>query len=361
MATNDRQTSYPIIDRLLEEGYKFNFYQAVRLLEGLQQNFSAPGGEGPPWEEGIRFQPNTSMSFPAADVQKVEHVELPELDEKIFLMTVNFMGLYGVSAPTPVYFSEMICTADSDEDPLRSFLDIFNHRLISLFYRAWKKYRYHITFLADAGDPISGYLLSVCGLGIKTLRKTTELPVTNLIRYTGIISQRPPSAAALGGFLADYFEDIPVRVEQFILRWIRISEEYQNRLGKGTGNSKLGIDLYAGEWLKDRSGKFRIALGPLGLEQFENFLPGGAQFEILRQLTSLYAPDLLEFDIKLILKGEEIPNLWLAATGTARLGYSSWLISRQRDDATIVFDADSRAQGMDNQVDPAGGQEKAVA
>jgi len=341
MATNDRQADYPIRDRLLEEGYAFGFFQAVRLLEGLQGGHAAPGEGGPPWEEGIRFRPSASLGFPAADVQRIEQTELPGLPNDIYLMTVNFMGLYGVNAPTPTYFTEMICASDSDEDSLRCFLDIFNHRLISLFYRAWKKYRYHITFLSGAKDPISGYLLSLCGLGTKRLRQAADLPSICLLRYAGLLSQQPRSVTGLRGLLADYFDGVPVDVQQFALRWIKISESHQNRLGVAGSPSVLGVDLSLGERTRDRSGKFRVTLGPLSSEQFESFLPGGRQFEVLSHFVFLYAPDRMEFDIELVIKGEEIPHLWLAATGTARLGYTTWLMSEQRENAAIVLDTET--------------------
>lgn len=347
MATDDRQAVHPLAGRLLKEGCKFNFFQAVRLLESLQEGRVAPGEEGPPWEEGIRFRPNASLGFPAADVQSIEETELPGLSASVFLMTVNFMGLYGVNAPTPTYFTEMICTSDTDVDPLSTFLDIFNHRLISLFYRAWKKYRYHITFISEARDAISGYLLSLCGLGTEKLRQAAELPSTCLIRYTGLLSLRPRSARGLQGLLADYFTGIPVRVEQFVLRWIRIPESHQNRLGVAGSNGVLGVNLSVGEWLRDRSGKFRVGLGPLDSDQFEGFLPGGRQFETLSRLVFLYTPDRLEFDIELVLKGDEIPYLWLATSGAARLGYTTWLVSEQRADAAVVFDAEAHWRSRD--------------
>jgi len=338
MAIDDRTTDNPIIQRLTEEGFQFSFFQAIRLLESYQKDLAAPGEGGPPWEEGIRFRPSASLSFPAADVQRIERVELPDAPEETFLVTVNFMGLYGVNAPTPTYFTELICSSDSDEDSMRDFLDIFNHRLISLFYRAWKKYRYSVTFLSKATDDISGYLLYLCGLGAPSLRRHAELPFDHLIRYTGLFSQRPRSATGLKCLLGDYFGKIPVSVEQFVFRWVKIPENQKNRIGTDGRNNQLGVNLCAGEQLKDRSGKMRIALGPLTHKQFEMFLPGGEEFEVLQNLVSMYAPDRLEFDIKLILKGEEIPPLWVTTPGSSRLGYSSWLVSEQREDAAIVFD-----------------------
>jgi len=331
------------------------------LLESLQEGRVAPGEEGPPWEEGIRFRPSASLGFPAADVQKIEEAKLPGLSASVFLMTVNFMGLYGVNAPTPTYFTEMICTSEADADPLSAFLDIFNHRLISLFYRAWKKYRYYITFLSEARDPTSGYLLSLCGLGTKALRQVAGLPDTCLIRYTGLFSQRPRSARGLQGLLADYFEGIAVRVEPFILRWVKIPESHQNRLGVAGRNDVLGRSLSVGDRLKDRSGKFRVTLGPLDSEQFEGFLPGGTQFETLSHLVFLYAPDRLEFDIKLVLKAGEIPPLWLDTPGTARLGYTTWLVSERRGDAAVIFDAGAHWRSRDQRGAQQGKQQENAA
>src|SRR6202012_4572062 len=86
-----------------------------------------------------RFGAHISLGFPASQIQDLLRPKNPDDPSR---MIVTFMGLVGPSSALPRYYTEMILERARKKDfTLRDFFDLFNHRLISLFYRAWEKYR----------------------------------------------------------------------------------------------------------------------------------------------------------------------------------------------------------------------------
>lgn len=264
-------------------------------------------------------------------------------------MVLNFMGLYGVDSPLPDYFSEMIATLDEDEEvaddgaedgirALRHFLDFFNHRIYSLYYRSWKKYRYYLQFEADVEDDFSQYMLSLLGLGTPALQDLVGLEVSRLISYAGVLGQRKRCAAGLQEMLSDYFDGMEVEIAEFMPRWVAVPEQYRACLGTSRGGSqvRLGETFTIGEKIRDLAGKFRVVLAPLKLEAFCKFLPGGTDSQRLYKLVRFYAPDQLSFDVELLLQKEEIPPFELGAN-LVQLGWTSWLGKPQEDIVSIAF------------------------
>ncbi len=342
------------MDRLFQEGYRFDFFQAVYLLERFYQGAARPGEEGPLSQEAIRFQSSQKRTFPATDVSRInkrsnkndgESAQRPDTVK----MVLTFMGLYGVDSPLPDYFSEMIATLNDDDEEtddgtedgiqaLRHFLDIFNHRIYSLYYRSWKKYRYYLKFKADVEDDFSQYMLSLLGLGTPALQDLVGVDVSRLISYAGLLGQRKRCAAGLQEMLSDYFDGMDVKIVEFMPRWVPVPEQYRARLGTGHGGMevRLGESFTIGENIRDLGGKFRVVLAPLKLEAFRRFLPGGADSQKLYKLVRFYAPDQLSFDVELLLEKEEVPPFQLGSD-LVQLGWTSWLDKPKEDIVSVAF------------------------
>ncbi|MBU0699820.1 type VI secretion system baseplate subunit TssG [bacterium] len=326
MATSSGQAEHHVKDRLLNQGYKFDFFQATLLLEKLEDISTGVNETGQLSAKQIRFQPDISLGFPSSAIKRIE------MDSEMYRIIVTFMGLYGTVAPTPVYFTELVSSSSSSDikrSSLKDFLDIFNHRLISLYYRAWKKYRYYLTFQSNGNDPISEHLLSLFGMDMDVSIQAAGLPIVQLIKYAGILSMRVRSTSGLRTLVSDFFGGITVRIDEFLPQWVSISEDYQNKLGMK--NSRLGIDFSLGNQVLDRSGRFRVIIGPISLARYESFLPDTEQFKTLQWLITMYVSYRLEFEVKFIIKGEEIPQLEISSQGTSRLGYTTWVLSSMAD------------------------------
>jgi type VI secretion system protein ImpH len=318
-----------LIDRLLTEAHRFTFFQAVQLLQGSEPAGVGVGRGGPPSRECLRFRPVLSLGFPKAELAGIERLT-DDAGPARYQMEVALLGLYGTVSPMPTFFTESLLHETGEDSLVRGFLDLFHHRALSLLYRCWEKYRYHVQFRAGGRDEISRRLYCLMGLGGAEPRPGATLPPVHLLRYLGLFSQRPRSAAALGCMLRDYFGGLPVAVTQFVARAVPIPASQKNRLG--AANSRLGEDLCVGDRVEDRASSFRIGVGPMGLESFQSLLPGSPGFRALEAMTRLFTTDRLDFEVELILRREEVPELRLCADQTAgRLGHTTWLGSPPED------------------------------
>ncbi|MBI3597297.1 MAG: type VI secretion system baseplate subunit TssG [Nitrospirae bacterium] len=329
MAAQDRPTSGSLEERLLEEGNQFSFFQVVRLLERYYRPQARLGHQGPASGEVVRFRPDNAMAFPSSDVVRVERLAPTGDAPARFRVTTSFLGLYGTTSPLPSFYTEETLRWDPEEDTARAFVDLFHHRLLSLFYRSWTKYRYHVQFEDEGKDDFSGRMFGLIGLGTRGLVGLTRLPSVRMIRYAGLFVQRPHSASALEGMITDFFDGVPARVEQCIARWVMIQPEQRIRLGRV--NCRLSVDASLGEKVLGRTKTFRIVLGPMGYDSFKSFLPIGESFRRLDAMVSLFVADRLDFDVELQVRRAEIPRLQISGSGMAWLGWSTWLYSAEAD------------------------------
>lgn len=333
---------------LYEEPYGFDFFQAVRLLE-LASPDSSPVGEGAePAREAVRFRSGVGLDFPASDVAEVRAPESPHAPAR---MTVNFMGLAGATGPLNTPSTELIIERawHGDEAP-RDFLDIFNHRLVSLLYRTRKLHRVALDNAAPGHDRAASYLYSVAGLGMASLRGRMQVKDRALLFYAGLLGQQPRSMAGLEALLSHYFGVRAVGVP-FKGRWQALEESQWTRIGESGQNMRLGVDAAVGTRVWDEDGAFEIELGPLTLEQFEDFLPTGWAFRPLCDLVRFYVGDELDFSFRLKLAASEVPAAQLpkrgggAREGGVRLGWSAWLTppETEEDSQVVVSPASLRA------------------
>ena len=332
MADEVRVADPPLIRELLEKGPSFSFFQAVRLLQALEPAAPRVGRQGPAAGEVVRLRPALSYAFPNADLERVRR--LPGAENR-FEIVCTFLGLYGTASPLPSYFTEqLLFEQDEEKGFLRGFLDLFHHRLLSLFYRAWEKYRYDAQFAPGGDDPLSARLSSLLGVDPATLPRGHRVPAVRLLAYGGLLTQQPGSAASLEAVLADYFDGLPVSVSPFAGGRTPVPADQRNGLGRR--NARLGEDLVLGERVEDPAGAFRVRVGPAGLEDFLSFLPGQAKVEELRELCALMNAGGLALEVELELKEDEVPPLRLS-DGPARLGWSTWLGRRPGMDTRIRF------------------------
>ncbi len=222
---------------------------------------------------------------------------------------------------------------------MTSFFDIFHHRLITLFYLAWKKYRLTENYLPGAGDRISRSFLSLIGLGTPPLARRIGFPEEPLLFYSGHLSRSVPCATAIEATI-EYFSGATARVEQFINRIVYFDPEDQTRLG--SANGRLGIDAVCGNSAWESQTKFRVNLGPLGYKDFLHFLPTGKRLQSVFKLTQYMVGAEYEFEIGLILKRKEVPPCVLGEKAPAppRLGWSTWVKApgfTHRDDPCVLM------------------------
>ncbi|BCT34003.1 type VI secretion protein [Pseudomonas protegens] len=275
----------------------------------------------------LEFQANPSLGFPGSDVDRVEFFE--ERGQMRARLRFNLIGLFGAGSPLPAFYGEQALGDGEEGNPTRNFLDLFHHRLQRLMLPIWSKYRYRASFKSGALDPFSAHLFALIGLGGEEIRKAKELNWKRLLPYLGLLSLRAHSAALIEAVLRYYFKHADLVIEQCIERRVEILDEQRNCLGQA--NSLLAEDLVLGERVRDRSGKFRIHISQLDWQRFHEFLPIGFGYQPLCALVRFTLRDPLDYDIRLVLRQEEIRELCIGEQNTCRLGWTSWLGHEKAD------------------------------
>ena len=319
----------------------FDFFQAVRLLEKVYPDKKAVGREAMPHEEVVRFRSRVALDFPPSEVHELGE-EFDEYYEREKLeMFINFMGIIGVSGVLPTHYTELAMSRIRYGDTtLWAFTDIFTHRAVSMFFRAWEKYRFPVAY-ERGNDRFTEYLFDFAGLGTDGLRGRMHIEDETLLPYVGLISQKPHSASSLAQIVADYFS-INAKIRQFFGQWIDLDKESITNLAKA--NSSLGVDAIIGTRIWDQQSKFRIVLGALSFKEFRAFLPNGTAHKPLKSIIKFMVGLEFDFDVQLVLKAKEVPSTILTTRAKRRpmLGWTSWLKSEpfEKDADQVVLQID---------------------
>lgn len=325
-------------EQLRKNPTSFEFFQAVRLLERLHPGRQPVGLFADPAQEVARFAANPDTAFPASEIQTLDFV--PDGPARV---AVNFMGLIGPEGVLPYSYSHLVAERIRAKDTtLRDFLDLFHHRIISLFYQAWEKYRFGVAHERNQGDLLTGHVMDLVGLGGAHLQKRLAIRDDVLLFYAGLLAPRQRSATALQQLLEDYF-GVPVEVEQFVGGWYPLSAETQCAVGNDDDASEqLGWGAVAGDEVWDPQARVRLRLGPLTRQQYDQFLPNGSAFQPLQTLTGFFCGDQLDFEVQLQLARDEVPACALGVDGPGSpLGWCTWMrsqeFSRDPDDTILTL------------------------
>jgi type VI secretion system protein ImpH len=322
---------------LLKEGHAFSFFQVLRLLRRYGAKLTDESATDPHGGDQIVIKPNLSLAFAPSDVDSVE--ESGNHNETRFLVTANFLGLYGTASPLPTFYTEDLMDEEAqDESVSRDFFDFVNQPLFALLYRIWSKYRLHLNVLEEENPQQIDQLFCLLGLGEKPLRQTVANP-NRLLRYIGLFTQYPRSAMGLKTLLGDALESIAVTVVSCVHRKAKIPES--QRLRTGISGSELGVNSFVGETIDDRMGKFRIQLGPLTRAEFQRLVPGREAFNWLVLLTGLYFVEPLEYDVEVIMAAGEVQSVVLGDDTRSILGVDTWIFSSETwGEVSAAFDPD---------------------
>jgi type VI secretion system protein ImpH len=315
---------------------RMEFVQAARLLCRRGSGRELVGGDADPAREAVRFRSDVSFAFPISDVVAIEP---PEHADDPPELTLAFLGVatqasYG-SLPLP--YSALIHEQQRDKSSvLREFLDCFNHRLASLYFRAHAKSQPAVSAEVLDVDNFARALHGVLGLATGGLRERLSVPDEGLLGRAGLLAMRPLPAIVLEGVLRSYFR-APVAIDQFLPTWYELASEDRSRLGQA--HATLGHDVALGARVRLHQHRFRVRMGPLSLEQYEALLPGEVGFAELFDLTRLATTAEQTFEIQLVLARQDVPPLTLGGGTRCRLGWSTWLPKPDRTDdaADAVF------------------------
>lgn len=336
-----------VIDRLLSEPYRFDFFQAVRLLETwLRQNGVAQGDVLADW---LRFQNRLSLAFPASDIEALAPVATGAVNSGAELqaalragqlqhinITPAFMGFLGSSGVLPLHYTQRVAAYEQQEkDPAaRAFFDMFSTQSLGFFYQAWARHRPECMTDAEGGDGFLPLLLAIAGNGAQAAAGAAELDQPGiadevLAFHAAQFSRRAVPACTIAGTLSEYFE-VPFELQQLVGCWEDLPAADQAQVD--VGNVGLASGVLLGARIYRRDTRARLRIGPLDRDQFERFLPGGAAARELEQMLGLFCGAGISFEVRLILHRREVGGARLASNSQARLGLDAFVLEAQPGD-----------------------------
>ena len=342
-------TSFAI--QLRDAPHSLGFYQIMRLLEAQNPGHPRFGHSIRPSQDLLRFGQEPSVTHAPSTMAGYEQGREGRPDR----LLVHFFGLFGTDGPLPLHLTEYARDRRrNNADPtFQRFVDLFHHRTISLFYRAWADVRPTVSFDRPDQDRFADYMASLVGLGTGGLRNRDAMPDLTKLHFAGHLANQTRHAEGLASILSAFFT-VPVHVEGFIGAWLTLPASDYSRLGDGEATAALGGSAVLGARVWSRQHKFRLVFGPLTLAEYERLLPGGLSFHRLVPIVRNYAGDVLIWDVNMILKQEEVPATRLGQQG--RLGWTTWLMPRRATtDAADLFlnaSADSHAQAIAQKAEP---------
>lgn len=324
-----------VIDELLAEPWRFELFQAIRLLSRWLRRY----GLAP--ETALRFENSLSLAFPASEIEALNLEQGPDEDSAMRLrVRTAVMGLLGGHGVLPLHYTERIQAwehATRDDGP-RAFYDAFSSRQVALFHRAWRKYRVRGGPDEHNRDRFLAQLAAIGGGGQQAQdQPDTALPFETLAYFAAPLRSRVVPASLIAGVLGEYLQ-VPVTFEQFAGRWDPLDRNQRSRLGEN--NCDIGHGATLGARLLRPELGIRIRVGPLSAGAFERFLPGASGARALGALLDRFAIEVPYRELQVVLRGDQVDGASL--DGTIRLGLDGFLCTqpdrRDRDDVCYLLD-----------------------
>ena len=295
---------------------KTNFYRFCQLLEQMYADEPVLGRYETPAADPLRFAPSIDMSFPAGELNYIERA--PYVNRPTTVRT-RFLGLYGVDCALPLGLLDNIIRREENYQAMTDFLDIFNHRIITQFYRIWLKYHYPASFLSGGKDPISQCLLGLTGLGVKGAAEQIGAPSSRFLALLGLITQKTRTAEGIMGLVRVLVDDAKVVVNEFYPIWQSIDNPA--KLGS---KEQLGLNGSAvlGSRFRECNQTIHIAITPQHKEQIVDLLPGGQLHHDLLALLRAYLGYQVDAKMTLYIQRHFLPLSRLTSKNS-RLGQTA--------------------------------------
>lgn len=330
MESQARTSSDPVntLTDMQEQPWEYDFFQALRRIECESPELPRLGHSVRLADDPLRLGQQPESSFAPSTLASVK----PASDGQPARLEQFFFGLGGPNGPLPLHITEYVRERQRNnaDSASKRFLDVFHHRLLSLFYRAWAEARPTVSHDRPDDDYWSARLAALSGRGMSSLRDQGLIPDTAKLHFSGHLAAQTRYPDGLRAILAEYF-GLRVEIEEYVGQWLELPE--RSRLG--VSSNRLGNDLCLGRYVWDRQHKFRVRLGPLKLADYMGMLPDGQPFKELVAWVAEYLGHELDWDLNLILEQHEVPLFQL--NGRQRLGFNTWLGRPAHDAKDLIL------------------------
>jgi type VI secretion system protein ImpH len=324
-ATDGRATArVALFAALTEAPWSFDFFQALRRIEGVSPDRPRLGKAVRPAEEPVRLSQEASLAFAPSTLSAFEEQAgglPPRLEQRVF-------GLLGPNGPLPLHLTEYArerVIHHGDRTFVR-FLDLLQHRLALLFYRAWAEAQPVVQHDRPDDDRFALYIGALGGYGSPGTRDRDTVSDHAKRFFVGHLARSAKNAEGLASILEGYF-GLPTRVEQLVVGWLDLPEDQRTALGAEPAlRATLGRGTVLGDRVRDAQSRFRIVMGPMELDRFVDFLPGARSLKSLVDWVRNYVGFEFDWEVQLVLARDEVPGIRLGREG--RLGWTTWLGAR---------------------------------
>lgn len=342
---SDPVTRVDALQRIASAPWRHDFFQAMRWLETQFADQPRWGSARRPADEPIRLGQVADLSFAPSALHAVEPgtaTSRPRID-------VRFFGLFGPNGPLPYHLTEYARQRlmHHGDASFARFADMFHHRLLLLFYRAWAQAQPTVGLDRPQDDRFAAYVGSLVGIGAPELQGRDAAPDHLKLHFAGLLSSQVRNADGLSALLSGYLRR-PARVEQFAGAWLELPRSERTRIGgarsrRTNASAALGGGAVLGQMVWDRQHNFRVHVGPLDYDEFETLLPQGKALPAVIALVEQYIGVELSWDLKLVLRPEQVKPCRLGRHG--RLGWTTWLgtKNRQRSAELLLLPSAARA------------------
>jgi type VI secretion system protein ImpH len=307
-----------LVERLRRDAKQFHAFQALRLIECANPGHARLGRGNKAGLEPVRLGHDAHLRFSSAQVTSYESGDSTRPPR----LALDF-GLLGADGPMPLHLTEYVRARSlhRQDRTFERFLDMFQHRMSSLLYRAWADAQPVIGLDRAGDDRFATYVRSLCGIEQADSGPDSTIEDSARLGAAGLLGDRRRHASGLAAWLSDEFE-VPVRIESFVGQWLPLPDAAGVRFGSRQ-RGPLGAGYVLGRRIWDRQQKFRVVIGPLSNAQCERLQPGTARLRRLAQWVRLYAGPAHDFDVELRLTHDAAPAMRLGAK--TRLGRHTWL------------------------------------
>ena len=306
---------------LAKAPWTFDFFQALRRIEGIALDLPRLGTALRPGEEPVRVSQEASVAFAPSTLSAFEESDTggaPRLEQRFF-------GLLGPNGPLPLHLTEHARNRllHHDDPTFARFLDLFHHRLALHFYRAWAQSRPVVQHDRPDQDRFAVYVGALAGYATPATRRRDEVPDHAKLFFTGHLSRSAKNAEGLAAILEGFF-GLPARVDQLTVGWLPLPADQLTMIGRDEDLAvPLGAGAIVGRRARDAQTRFRISLGPMDLDRYHDFLPGGRSLLRLIDWVRNYVGYEFDWQVQLVLAREEVPGIQLGREGL--LGWTTWL------------------------------------
>lgn len=335
MASTDRATTDRLIESICENPYEYDFFQLMRKLQAAYPDKPRIGKSLRLNQDAVRLRQEVSLAFAPSTIERVEK------DEETGTLNIfnRFFGLWGPNGPMHNELTQYVLdqARDYDDSTLADFADVFHHRLLSLFFKAWADANKATDYDRPEDAHFPRFINSFFGAGVESFRRRDAIPDRAKTFYSGHLSSATQHKSGLKAILEDFF-GIKTQIQSFVGHWMTLPEDCCHRLGESKSTGLLGQNIIIGQKVWDRQLKFRVIMGPMSKEDYKRILPGSKGYQMLKDWVDLYTGQVMLWDLQLILKASEAKPTVLGKSG--QLGWNAWMMTKplKEDSKDLILD-----------------------